>query len=405
MKALILGANFTNKGAQSMLFVAMNELFKRYPNCEIYFAVSAESNELDRLCNFKTVAYTYRTQQYLLDGAKGQLVGLYVHAKNTLYRLCGKKNKVCNIGRFTKLIPEIDLIIDVSGFHLGDKFDYLANKFYLNSIRVAKKYNIPMYLMPQSFGPFEFKTNRDELLSDIKELLPYPKKIFAREKAGFELLKSFGLDNVTLSTDMVLQSKVISPDKVYKSKHSVDTENITTENNVAVIPNRQCLKFGNADRVFDVYKSVINELLNEGRNVYIFCHSAEDLHMAENIKEIFPDNDKVQLFKNDFSCFEYNEMMKFFDFIIVSRYHAMVHAYRNDIPCIVFGWAVKYNELAAAVGQGGYVFDITQSNSDFAIKSVSAVKDMNLNWQREKKTIADNMKVIQKDNCFNYVER
>lgn len=35
-KILIVGANFENKGAQSMLFITVDELKKRIPDCEVF---------------------------------------------------------------------------------------------------------------------------------------------------------------------------------------------------------------------------------------------------------------------------------------------------------------------------------------------------------------------------------
>ena len=37
-KVLIVGANFNNKGAQSMLFITVDELKRRVPDSEIYYA-------------------------------------------------------------------------------------------------------------------------------------------------------------------------------------------------------------------------------------------------------------------------------------------------------------------------------------------------------------------------------
>ena len=42
---LITGANFGNKGAQSMLFITVDELRKKYGDCKIWFS----SYEISRL--------------------------------------------------------------------------------------------------------------------------------------------------------------------------------------------------------------------------------------------------------------------------------------------------------------------------------------------------------------------
>ena len=46
-KIMIVGAYFNNKGAQSMLFITTEELKKRDPECEVYFATEEVYNESD----------------------------------------------------------------------------------------------------------------------------------------------------------------------------------------------------------------------------------------------------------------------------------------------------------------------------------------------------------------------
>ena len=50
MKVLITGANFNNKGAQSMLFVTVDEIRKRIPDCEIYFGCGLADPKLSNVC-------------------------------------------------------------------------------------------------------------------------------------------------------------------------------------------------------------------------------------------------------------------------------------------------------------------------------------------------------------------
>ena len=55
MKILIVGANFNNKGAQSMLFITMDELKKRFPDCEIFFGSLGENIDLSNYSLLLTI--------------------------------------------------------------------------------------------------------------------------------------------------------------------------------------------------------------------------------------------------------------------------------------------------------------------------------------------------------------
>ena len=47
-------------------------------------------------------------------------------------------------------------------------------------------YPIPVILMPQSFGPFNYKERKEEMLERIETVLSESQLIFARENEGYE---------------------------------------------------------------------------------------------------------------------------------------------------------------------------------------------------------------------------
>ena len=80
-----------------------------------------------------------------------------------------------------------------------------------------------------------------------------------------------------------------------------------------------------------------------------------------------------------------------------------MHAYRNYIPCILLGWAVKYKELAENVGQGRYAFDITEDDFD-ADKVITTIECIINHRDEESAIIKTHVLEIQKNNCFDLIE-
>lgn len=119
----------------------------------------------------------------------------------------------------------------------------------------------------------------------------------------------------------------------------------------------------------------------------------------QKIAEMFADEAHVHLLENDFSCLQYDAFVKSFEFIICSRFHGIVHAYKNYIPAIALGWAVKYRELTENVGQSSYIFDITSNTCDKA-GIIDAVRRMAENVNNEKEVIRKHVLNIQAENCF-----
>ena len=401
MKFLIVGANFKNKGAQSMLFVSVDEIKKRYPEAEVYFA-SVEQIDEEKY-NFKKLHYAEGAKLLALAEKKryGKLAIRFL--KDIVKFILRQNNSVLHYLDVKKLFPSLDVMIDVSGFNLGMKWDEATHEKYLNNVRLARKYNIPIYLMPQSFGPFNYPPEREFLKDEMRETLPYVKKIFAREEEGKKLLtEELGLNNVESSVDIVLQNPKVNMHNIFKATPKMIIPVIETENNVGIIPNQQCLRHGDKEKILRLYQGIVSALLREEKEVYLFRHSKEDLSVCNDIKALFNDEEKVHLLENDFSCFEYDSFIRIFDYIICSRYHGIVHGYKNAIPCIALGWAIKYEELAKNVGQEEFVFDITSDS--FSVEQVlQTIATMNKNHKAESEKIKDYVDKIQKVNCFSFL--
>ncbi len=400
-KVLILGANFNNKGAQSMLFITVSEIRKINDDCEIYFASTKEYDDHNYL--FKELCYSERSREIALS-ERTYLTIIESAIKDTIKFVIGRRNEfLWEFMDLKRLLPNIDLIIDISGFSIGDQWSIRIQEKYLDGIRLARKYNIPMILMPQSFGPFEYDQDSKFLLKEIADLFKYPDVIFARETTGYnDLIQKFQLTNVQLSTDLVLQNSGIDTKYIFLKPPVIQTPHVEN-GSVAIIPNMQCFSHGEKQKILNCYTTIINILLSNNKEVYIFRHSGEDLTACEWIYETFQNNQHVWLLQNDFSCLEYDDIVKKFDFIICSRYHGIVHAYRNDVPAIILGWAEKYFELAELMGQSKYVYNITSekiATNDIEI----AVCTMLDNWPLESETIKNKVTEVQKASCFSVLK-
>lgn len=399
-RVLVVGANFNNKGAQSMLFITADEIKKRNPKSEIYYAGCEVFDE--NKYAFHEVFYSEPAKSIAL-GNTAMMLEAKCFIKDCVKFVVGKRNNLFRFNEIKNLIKEINLIIDVSGFNIGKKWSVEIQESYLNNIRLAKKYSVPIIMMPQSFGSFDYPEDKKFLLKEIGELLEYPKIIFAREREGYQMLtEQFGLKNVQLSTDLVLQNDGVDVSNVYKKPLKNMNLPQVEKNAVALIPNIQCFNHGDKDRNIQMYKEIISYLLKAGKTVYIFRHSREDFPICKLIAELFQGNKNVVLLDNEFSCLEYDEFVKKFDFVICSRFHGVVHAYHNYIPCILLGWAIKYKELAANVGQEQFAFDITDPN--FNSDQVRSVMDQLLiNKDRESAIIKAHVTEIRKNNCFDQI--
>jgi len=188
--------------------------------------------------------------------------------------------------------------------------------------------------------------------------LKYPIKIFAREEDGYQKTLRFTDRNMEKSLDLVMQNKGYIIENIFSEKYDFRKIDIK-ENSVGIVPNTQVLRKMKwpLEEFYELYRNLISELLRKNKNVYIVRHSSEDDEINKKIKEFFPSDNRVAIIEENLNAIELEHLISQMDFIVASRYHSVVHAYKNGIPAVVLGWAVKYKELLEIFQQQEYLFD------------------------------------------------
>lgn len=394
---LITGGELFNKGAQSMTFITVNEIKSRFPDKR---AVLLSARDFDRKESDKQ-KYTFDILPFNAPIASQLLGGFF----KFLFKLKSSKNinkYKSYIEKLNEVFKNSEAIIDISGYALSSQFGKGSSLGYIMRIMLAKKYKIKMYIMPQSFGPFRYKGISKYLLKYmLNKYLKYPEVIYTREKEGYEILKkNFNLPNLKQSYDLVLLNKGINYSNIYRNIPEIkEFEDI---NGVAIVPNMKNFVHGNVEEIMSLYEIVIKKLINYGKKVYLIRHSYEDLKACKMIKERFHNNDQVIMIAEDMSCLEFDKLVKKFKFIIGSRFHSIIHAYKNAVPCIALGWATKYHELLKLFNQEDYIFDV-RNNINFDNVSEALDKMIN-NYNDESKVIKLMLQKINKSNIFDVLE-
>lgn len=373
---IITGVNFNNKGAQAMMFHLYYYLQKKWPGKKV---VALCKNTEEQLKGYRERYKIRAVSCYLAD---------FFYVEGGLYRLAGRIKGIQgrrNCLRLQKILQNTDLCVDASGFNFSSKFGLFDNYAWLKNIEIMKRHKIPVVIMPQSFGPFDFPDWYGWVLkAKAQKILQYPKKIFAREQAGFDDLKEqFHVKRLFLSPDLVLLGNDLKPKAFYRNLASMKRYEVVDES-VVVVPNQK-LKTHSTDLNGEIiYVSTIKALLQENKKVYIIRHCDSDKKFCESLSQIFQDSRNVFYIDEDLDCIEYAELIRQFDFAVVSRYHGIVHSYKAGTPCVVIGWADKYQELTQQLSQNQYMMDL--ENYDESILEVR-IHEMCQNCQNERVVI------------------
>jgi len=388
--ALIVGGGFSNKGAQSMSFSTVYNINKRFPKLEIVLLSDddfhANKNEQNKY-TFQILPINFPIMLFMMGG-------IFKFISNFVYPGELKKAGTKTLNRVLDIYNNAEIIFDISGYGLSSQLGVKSSLVYLLKIKLAKKFKSSLYIMPQSFGPFNYKKGI-EIIMDflIKRYMKYPSVVFARENEGYELLlNKYNLTNLKKSFDLVLLNKELDLTKIYKKVDCYD--DLYDMKDVAIIPNKRNFKYKTQTDIFIMYDIIIRIITNKDKKVFLISHSIEDYEICKMIKERNIDNSNLVLIDKEMNCIEFNSNVKKFDFLIASRYHSVVHAYKNYVPCIVLGWATKYAELLHEFSQGNYMFDIRTNVNMIDIERELIY--LSKNYSEESKIICTKIKEVQR---------
>lgn len=386
-----------NKGAQAMIFVTVSEIRKREPDAEIIVFVydKWKSEEDPKKYNMKFVPITMKEIMQLSHTLLGRAYALKKGFK--------KNNKRLN--EIKTYLTNAKMAFDISGYALSNQWGVGACLFYLSKFALLEQYNIPTYVMPQSFGPFDFPSVWESRLVKhyTKKYLKYPKIVFAREQDGYDCMVSdIKLKNIELSYDLVLQNKDIDINTIFLGKPKLNKVEITTSGNVAIIPNVSNSKHNNSNQLMHIYKQIIDYLFLKKKNIYLITHSSQDLEMCKQIMSMYTGHNNIKLISDDLNCIEYSLLIQKFDYVIASRFHSIVHAYKEYVPCIALGWAKKYFDLLSIFKQEQFNFDVREKIE--IEKLLNSLMQMENTYNYQSKFIEDKLQEVQAKTCFELLD-
>lgn len=387
---IITGGELRNKGAQSMTFITVDQMARRFPDCRcvLLSRLDYERTEEEKsIYNFDILSVIGVIKTFTLASPFGKKM----YKKDPMYR------------KYLEILENAEAVIDISGYLLGSDWGSFAAVRHMSKVLLANSFKIPIYFMPQSYGPFDFKGKYSFLANYmIKHYMPRA-TVFAREFDGKKKLEEkYGLKNIQKSVDLVLQTKSFDEKNVFLTSRNKFECDIP-KGSIAIIPNGKNNKYGEETKVLELYKSIIELARKKEKSVFLIYHAVEDLEICNKIKNsLFPDDMNVCVIENELNCLDFSNIVGSFDFVIASRYHSIVHSYKENVPAIVLGWAVKYKELTECFEQDKYCFDV-QDIKSFS-KIVDAVSIMCETYKEESEKIKTNLIKYQDNNVFDFIE-
>lgn len=328
MKLQIDGTNTLNKGAELMLYAALEQIEPRYPQADIYYnAFGAGYKDVKTSLNLKG----------FLRLRYGFYPGIILSKLKLPYSY------------FTNFYPgkKIDVLLDASGFRLGDQWN--RSKGYIATLesyyKKLKAKGTKIILLPQALGPFVTDTGKET----AKVLNKYADLIIARESFSYQYLIDAGVDPAKI---------LLSPDFTNIVGGTVPAQYENVKGKVCIIPNKKMLTHTSLGegKYIEFLRLTIETVKEAGFDVFILNHEGEgDMEICNTLNNLF--NNSLQIVTG-LNAKEVKGVIGLSYVTFSSRYHGVASALSQSVPCLATSWSHKYQLLFKDYGLENQVIDI-----------------------------------------------
>lgn len=369
-----------NKGAAAMLQSSISQLKERYGDSLQIRLMSVYPSE-DRLqCPHAFVT---------IIPAQPQKVLCLVFPCAVLYRMfrwCAPLRAVLLNNEMLKTYLHTDLVIDEAGISFSDSRGFLLNTYSFACAAIPMLMGVPVVKYSQAMGPFANAYNR--LLAKLA--LPEMKLVTARGRMTDTYLRSIGVrrqERVYADGAFTMPDAPAVEKRVQKICETNGFSHMAALS-VSSVVERKCRKAG-----ID-YCAIMAEfavyLNRRGYQVFLLANAAR-MHVKKTHNNDLPACDmvagiyhKLQNRENnrrtgpgsgmkeqgqadsargliweprEMDAEEIRAWIGRCEFLVTSRFHAMVFALSKNVPVLLVGWSHKYQEVMEQFGLSEFAAD------------------------------------------------
>jgi len=362
---LIIGANYSNKGAEAML-KTVRQHFDKGPQKSLYYMLCHPGEKkLAEADGFIPIVYKK-------PSIASQIL-------NLLKRIIGKLRKILRYKQLPYLekLPlnaikkqELDLVIDISGYAYGDFRGYPQAKEALKLIRYCNKKDIQFYFLPQAWGPFSGSKFR----YIINEILTSCTGYYSRDSISTQNIKTaLNQPSYTIKqcADIALTFKS-APSSLTQVSPIVDKIEIQKRHEKTIVglsPNMRIFeKYSRHDLSNNTYLQALINIINyvsNSLNAFVLLIPNEMTYDNRTVDDRYicqllyskSNQENTLLMDGYYSADEIKFIIGTLDCLVASRYHSLVFAFSAGIPCLSISWSHKYQQLFSLFGMENMVVE------------------------------------------------
>lgn len=258
-------------------------------------------------------------------------------AKEQLAKRLGCRIAISHIRPFGE---HVDVVIDISGFAYSSQPRW-GRRWVKSAIAVREAHpNATWYFLPQSFGPFE-----EDIADDCRRLF-HGAFVVARDEVSWKHLEQLNA-NIELrqATDITWAFA------------GLPERGVSLLREIGVDPEKPVIGIGPNMRVKEARPEYLNclvRLVEQCRawgQVVLVPHEIGD--SARDDRALCKLLDAPALL-GAYSAKELKGVLAHCDMLVGSRYHGLMGAISQGVPCVAIGWADKYQTLLSELSLAEY---------------------------------------------------
>lgn len=291
------------------------------------------------------------------------------------------KTGLKGIQSLKKNIQKCDVVIDLT---YGDSFSdiYGMKNFMLYSVPkiITEKLHIPLFLGPQTYGPF--KSKMAEHLA--KRMLKNTDYIFARDdESAQQVIRLIPKKRVCVTSDLAME---LPYDKQLSNQEYDNNADLNIGINVSNLLWHDGKDFGFSLDYVRFTKQLVKELSHK-YHVHLIAHTYDkndgEYCIAEELHRLYP---KTILARASVSPIDAKNYISKMDFFIGARMHATIGAFSSGVPIAPIAYSRKFSGLYGSIGYP-YIIDCTVLDESDAVKKVLEMIE-NIDTYKDKQSAA-----------------
>ena len=266
-----------------------------------------------------------------------------------------------------------DVIAAVSGAQLVSYGKY-SWPLIVSSLPIifAHLFHKPLYIMPQSIGPFRW--NWEKFL--VKEIYSRARLVFLRDTISINLAKEIGMPEkkIRFSSDPGFTLPVSSGDQALKIMSGFGYE--TKQNSVGMTVVSRLSRSFDRDHIESYYRTLARSLDRFSQvfavKIYIFnqvtgpsIHENDSIAAEYLLNMLAENQNRIIHVDQHLTPMELKACYSLMDMFIATRLHSGIFAMSEGVPTLFIGYNTKTRGILEAVGLDQWMVDLNNLDQDY----------------------------------------